>query len=620
MKKTLLTLLLVLILALTACGTEAVTLATENITTTTTTPQTTSSATLIEDTPTSADFKDDDLTSASTGAGSNITLNGDSIEAGAGVTVNGSTATITVAGVYEISGMLGDGQIIVDTQDTENVTLLLAGVDIHNEKSAPIYVANAEKVIITLAEGTQNNLSDGATYYYPDESDEPNATLFSKDDLTINGTGSLNVTASYNNGIASKDDLKIASGTITVNATNDGIKGKDSVAILAGNITISAGADGLQSTNAEDAGKGYIVIEGGTLNIIAGLDGLQAETSLLVSDGVLEIVTGGGSVSSTSSIETSGRRMEGNPNQTEDSVKGLKAGVDLTISGGDISINSLDDALHSNSTLTINAGNLNIASGDDAVHADDTLTINGGTLNVTESYEGLESQIITINDGNIHIIASDDSINATDGGGGGIGGPGVEYGDNYVYINGGYLYMNSGSDGLDSNGNFEMTGGMILVDGPTTDFEGPLDYGASFKITGGFLVAVGSAGMAQAPSDDSTQYAVVQILDSMQAAGTLIHIETVAGEDVLTFQPSKEYQSVVFSSPNLQNGESYVVYTGGNSTGTPIDGLITAGNYTSGTLAANFTIMSIITGEGMGGFPGGRPGEGGPGGERPPRP
>jgi len=182
-----------------------------------------------------------------------------------------------------------------------------------------------------------------------------------------------------------------------------------------------------------------------------------------------------------------------------------------------------------------------------------------------------------------------------------------------VYIHGGYLYMDAAGDGLDSNGNFEMTGGVVLVNGPTNNGNGPLDYMSSFKITGGFLVAVGSASMAQAPSDDSIQYAVLQILDSVQAAGTMVHIETAAGEDVLTFLPTKEYQSILISFPELQNTESYVVYTGGSSSGTPVDGLYMDGAYTPGTQTASFTITSTITGGGGGMF-------GGPGGGRPSRP
>jgi hypothetical protein len=172
-------------------------------------------------------------------------------------------------------------------------------------------------------------------------------------------------------------------------------------------------------------------------------------------------------------------------------------------------------------------------------------------LNITESYEGLESQVITINDGTIHLIASDDGINATDGGRGDFG-----TSDNYIYIHGGYLFMDAGGDGLDSNGNLAMTDGVVLVNCPTNNGNGPLDYMSSFKISGGFLVAVGSAGMVQTPSTDSTQYSVMQILNNMQASGTMVQIESTTGKDILTFLPTKEYQSVLVSSPELENGES----------------------------------------------------------------
>ena len=537
-----------------------------------------------------------------------VQLNGTEIFVdGAGAAVEGSILTINAAGTYQISGTLDDGQIIVDTVDAENVTLILSGVDITSRSSAPIYVANAEKVILNLAEGSENTVTDVDTYLALDEDGEPNAAIFSKDDLTINGKGALTVNASYNNGITSKDDLKITGGTITVNASNDGVKGKDSVSIKDGVITINAGADGVQSTNADEEGKGYVAIEGGVLTIIAGLDGVQAETSLLVSGGSLDITTGGGSVSSAGGSGFGGRGMEGNSNQTDESVKGLKAGINLVISGGEITVSALDDALHANATVTINGGEIVAASGDDGVHAETALTINDGVLNITESYEGLEAQVITINDGIIHLLSSDDGINASSGTGD-MGGFGAS--SNYVYINGGYLYMDAAGDGLDSNGNFEMTGGVVIVNGPTSNGNGPLDYMSSFKISGGFLVAVGSAGMAQAPSTDSTQYSVMQILGTMQPAGTMVHIESTSGENILTFLPTKEYQSVLVSSPELSNNESYVVYTGGSADGTSVNGLYTDGSYSPGTQVASFTITSIVTG-------GGQAMQGGPGGVRP---
>ncbi len=545
-----------------------------------------------------------------------IKLEGDSITfEGSGATVNGNIVTITSSGMYSISGTLSDGQIVVDAEDKETVELVLNGVDITYSTSAPIYVSNAEKTVITLADGTENYVTDGSSYLFEDAEDEPNAAVFSKDDLTINGKGSLTVNASYNNGIASKDDLKITGGNITVNAVNDGIKGRDSIAVKDGTITINAGGDGMQSNNDEDAEKGYVSIEGGTLDITAGLDGIQAETSLLVSGGDIAITSGGGSVASSSrGGGFGGRGMGGNLNKTDESAKGLKAGVDLTITGGEIQISSLDDALHSDVRITINGGDILLASGDDGVHADDALTINGGVLNIAQSYEGLESVIITINDGNIHIVSSDDGINASSGAGGaaagGMQGRGrgmFESGDNYLYVNGGYIAIDANGDGIDANGSIDMTGGMVIVNGPTSNNNGALDYLGAFNITGGFIVAVGSAGMAQAPSASSTQYSVMQIFPSPQAAGTMIHIETKDGEEILTFVPTKAYQSVVLSSPELENGSTYKVYSGGSSTGTVTDGRYSGGTYTAGTEAASFTISSRVTGAGSlrGGFFGG---------------
>ena len=243
-----------------------------------------------------------------------VKLEGDKIVfTGKGATVNGTTLTITAAGAYNISGKLKDGQIVVDTQDPQKVVLFLNNANITNTTGAPIYVANAEKVVITLVDGTQNSVTDGTKYVFADPAtDEPNAAIFSHDDLTINGTGSLMVKANFNNGITSKDDLKINGGQITVQAANDGLRGRDSLTVKAGTLTITAGGDGLQANNDTDAEQGYIVIEGGTLNITAAKDGIQAETNLTISGGQLTLRTGGGS----------GVR------KTAESTKGLKAGVD----------------------------------------------------------------------------------------------------------------------------------------------------------------------------------------------------------------------------------------------------------------------------------------------------
>lgn len=578
------------------------------------------------DNPLDVEFDADDLESSDVRSDiSEITLKGDSIAyEGSGATVDGSIITITEAGNYQLSGTLNDGQVIVDTQDEDTVFLLLKGATIHSSVSAPMYVRNAEKVVITLVEGTENVVTDAISYVFADQEGEPNAVIFSNDDLTINGSGSLVVNANYSHGIASDDDLKIVSSTITIHAVDDGIKGRDSVVIRDGMITIVAGADAIQADNDEDTEKGYVLIDGGRLDLTAGLDGVQAETRLGISSGEIFISSGGGAPASVVAFE---RGMPGVFN-TEDSgasAKGLKAGVDLSISGGSIQVDSLDDALHSDGSMTIAGGTLALATGDDGLHAEMTLTIQGGDLMVAKSYEGIEGADIEIQGGTIHVISSDDGLNASSGTGGGMGGGRpvggfFEAGDNSLVIEGGYLVVDAMGDGLDINGPISMSGGVVIVVGPTSNSNGALDYLGEFDISGGLLVAVGSSGMAQAPSGSSSQNSLIYNYTSTQPAGTAFHIEREDGEEILTFVPWREYASVVFSSPELESGTSYTIFSGGSSTGSVEDGLYLEATYTSGQQLTSFTISDAVTmiGAAGGGFRG-DPGDG-PGGRPPNRP
>lgn len=528
-----------------------------------------------------------------------IVLNGDSISAEAqGVTVDGSIVTITAAGTYTISGSLTDGQIIVDTEDKEIVRLILNGVNIANSTSAAINVATAKETIIVLAANTENTISDASSYVFASaEEDEPNAAIFAKSDLTITGNGSLTVNGNYNDGIASKDGLVIASGAIVVNAVDDGIRGKDYLVVKDGNITVNSQGDGLKSDNAEDTTKGYIAIEGGVINITSLSDAIQAETDVAILNGEINITAGGGS-----------------DNQTDEtaSAKGIAAGVNLTIDGGTITISSADDALHSNDNLTINGGTFNIASGDDGVHADATLNINNGSLSITDSYEGIESAVITINGGDINLVASDDGLNVAGGvdssgmGGGPRGGGQDAFtsGNYYFYMNGGSLLIDARGDGIDVNGAIAMTGGVVIVNGPTENMNASLDYDGGFSITGGYLLAAGSSGMAQAPGESSTQNSVLINFDSSLQAGTLVHVENSAGEEIFTFAPAKGIQSIAFSSAELVNG-NYIVYTGGSATGTNTGGLYQDGTYSGGSQLTSFTVSSVVTQVGNGGGWGG---------------
>jgi hypothetical protein len=506
-----------------------------------------------------------------------IELNGDSITVtpADAATVDGSTVTITSAANYRITGTLNNGQVIVDTDDEETVRLILNGVDITCSNSAPIYIVDAEKVILVLQEGTENYVTDGASYVLEPDTDEPNAAVFSRSDLTIFGDGSLDVDGNYNDGIASKDGLIIKNGAITVSSVDDGIRGKDYLVVKAGNITLDVGGDGLKSDNTANATMGYVSVEAGVIHVLSGGDAISAETDVLVSSGEFTLTSGGGSSGVTSA-----------------SAKGIKGLVSVIIDGGTFTVNSADDAVHSNNAIIINGGAFAISTGDDAFHADESLEINGGNIDITQCFEGLESNVITINNGHIEIASSDDGINVA-GGNDGENPMAPPNENQWLHINGGYIVISAVADGIDTNGYMDMSGGTVIINGPTDPFNAAIDYGfGTFKITGGTLVAVGSLGMAQAPSGISTQYSV-HIKLNVTRTPRLIHLNTTSGE-VFTFMPTKTFQSIVYSSPQLAPGP-HTLYLGGSSTGTPTDGLYEGGTYTPGNLYTNFTISGIVT-------------------------
>lgn len=588
-------------------------------------------------------YSEDDLYSDwETEDPTNIQLNGSSVKVdGSGdVVVSGSTVTIQAGGLYVLSGALDDGQIVVEAEDDSTVRLVLNGVNIHSSNSAPIYVKDAEKTVISVPKGTENTVSDGTKYVYDDaKEEEPNATIFSKANLTINGEGKLIVQGNFNNGITGKDELKITGGNIEVTAKDDAIVGRDLLAIKDGTFNITAGGDGIKSTNDEDAEKGNIAIEGGTYDITAENDGIQAQTALYTLGGDYKITTGGGSPETVAVNENARGGKMGQSDATTSttttttetsSAKGLKATSELAIGGGTFAIDSLDDAVHSNGSILVEAGDFKIATGDDAIHADASVLTKGGNITVTKSYEGIESKVIAIAGGNIDVTASDDGVNV--GGGADQSGMDMESTtstDQVLQISGGYISVNSQGDGLDSNGSFVMTGGTAVVSGPTNDGNGPLDYTTSFDISGGLLIAAGSSGMAQANSDTSEQNGILMTYPETQEAGTLIHLEDSDGKTIATFEPEKEYSSVFISSPDLAKDSSYTLYSGGSSTGTQTNGLYTEGEYSAGTKVVEFTISDVATWlnesgvteaqEGMGGHGGGGMMKGGQDGTRPDR-
>ena len=413
-----------------------------------------------------------------------ITLNGNNASSDKNtVTIESGVVKITKEGIYVFEGEY-TGQIQVETD--VKVRIILNGVEINSQDGPAIYVVNSEKTYITVVDGTTNSLTD--TTNYTDQ--EPTATVYSKDDLIFNGTGKLSVTGNYQDGIVSKDDLKIWNGNITVVAMNNGIKGKDSVKIIDGNITIKAENDGIKTTNNTDEGKGYILISGGNIKIEAGHDGIQSETLLTIENGNIDITSGDGSSSSNVSTTTNDmfyiRGQWGEQSNTfaqdedTESYKGIKANGNIVILGGTINIDSADDGIHTNADCNISTGNITVKSGDDAIHADGLLQIDGGNIDL-DAHEGLEATYVKINNGTINIDATDDGINA--------GNKSNAY-TTTIEINGGNLTIVMGqgdTDAIDSNGNLYINGGTINITGKSA-----FDYDGEAKYTGGDLTVNGT--------------------------------------------------------------------------------------------------------------------------------
>ena len=515
---------------------------------------------------------------------------------------------ITAEGTYVVSGE--HESITVSAPDTAKVHIILKNATVSNTSGPAIYIESADKVLITAYKGTTNTLSDGTSYTGDFKDTNIDSTIFSKTDLTLNGEGTLNITGNYKCGAVSKDDLIICGLNLTVKSTGCALEGKDCVKIKDAAITVSSGGDGIRSTNTEKTNKGFVYIETGNIDITSGSDGIQAATVLKAANGNVKITAGGAADTKQNSGDRNMPGFGGKTQTTDDeeSTKGLKAGSLIVIDEGSFEVSSKDDSFHSNGDIEINGGSFTAATGDDGFHADSNLIINGGSITVSRSYEGLEGQKVTVTGGNIDITASDDGINAASpsvSGSSTDGRLGNSDSNSLITISGGYILVNASGDGIDSNGNVAITGGTVLVSGPTDNGNAAFDYNGEATVSGGTVILCGSSGMAQGFSDKSEQASFMYTLDSSASAGSSVALTDEKGNVIASFIPAKQYNNIVITSPSLKNGSSYKLVIGGTVSGADKNGYASSGSVSSAAQTLDIKLTGITTSFGNGGMSGG---------------
>lgn len=399
-----------------------------------------------------------------------------------GYEIEGTDVSITAAGTYVFSGDCDDGSITVKKGVT-GVTLVLNGLTLTNADSAAITLNKTAEAALIAAAGSENTVADTAG------ANDENAAVKVKSgaSLSLSGTGTLTACGNVKNGIKGASDAVITVDEMTLNieAADDGLSCDDELTIKGGRVNITAGGDAVKASpdtddteNPDTTSLGSVTISGGTITLEAAADGIQADGDLTISGGTFAVTANGGHTTAISDEDAS--------------CKGLKAGKTLTVSGGTFTVDSADDALHAND-VTVSGGTLTLASGDDAVHADNDLVVGvqGSSststpkINITASCEGLEGTTVSVYSGDIDVVASDDGVNAANSELG-------EHSDKFaINIAGGDLYIDAGSDGLDSNNDISITGGRVEVYGADAMMDAAIDYDGTFTLSGGTLFGAG---------------------------------------------------------------------------------------------------------------------------------
>ena len=500
-----------------------------------------------------------------------------------GVTVEDGTLTITKAGTYKLSGEY-QGQIKVETADSDAVRLVLDNANITNSSGAALNVVNADEVILYSASGTTNTISDGADYTATGEND-PDAVVYSKADLTIAGEGTLKVNGNHEDGIHTSDGLVIASGTLEVNAANTGIKGKDYVDILGGTINVTAQQDGIKSTNDTDEGQGWTRLSNGTVTVNAGDDGFKASRVVEISGGSLTV---------------------------EQSDEGIEAQY-INVSGGDVNVTSADDGMNASLKTSDSESTDSSANTSDTANQQQNNQQQGslpsgqqnGASNQQQQGTGQppqgqppamsgssqdgtsqngttgtgQQQNNTQNQGNQNMgqppaMPGGNAQDGTTGTGqqgmgqppqGGMPGGGggtFEVVDAAINVSGGNITVNAEGDGIDSNGVTTLSGGTLIVNGPSQGGNAALDTNGDLLLNGATVLSGSTADMFEAPSTNSTSGYLKLTNSSGFEQGSTVQVADSSGKVVANYKVTKSnVQLVLVSSSSIVKGQSYTVYT-----------------------------------------------------------
>ena len=550
-----------------------------------------------------------------------ITLTGDGASiSGNGAYVYDGDVVIAEAGRYVLSGSLEDGSIIVDAHDSSKVWILLDGVEINCSDDACIQVDQADKVFLTLAEGSQNILTSGSVYSDTALSDGTDGAIFAHDDLTINGSGSLTVTAQYSHGISANDDLVITGGTITISAVDDAIHANDSIRIKDVAITVTAGDDGLLTSN--EVENGYLYIESGTLDITASGDGIHTTGDITVAGGEINISAGDDGIHSDASVFVQSGTI-----LISDCYEGIEALI-IDVSGGDVSINCEDDGFNANGGSsdmfggggqmgggrndgTFGHGGMRGSGTDDGTTGERSTPPDMGEEGMTGERptppdmgeEGMSGEMPTPPDMSGESMsggmpAGQETETAS---GSGQSSADTEDVETYISISGGNIRIvneiGQDADGLDSNGDIKISGGTIYISLLGTGSNCAVDYasesGGVAEITGGTIIACGASSMAEGFDSTSSQASILYNTSTVAEAGTTLTVTDADGSVLLSWEVPCSFSSALISCPEMKVGGTYTVSAGGTSEEVTLES------------------VSVTYGEAQGGMPGGDMGQGG---------